>query len=1150
MVASTIGVLSIDLVGNIGGFETSMRRAQTSAQRTAGTIDKQLSVSIRNTSAELTRLAGIAGVGFGAAQVIRYADSFTELQNRLRLVTKSQEELKSSTEGVFRIAQATSQSMDSVGQVYQRIAQNADALGLSLQDVEGLTEKVAKAVAISGASAGAAEAGLTQFGQALASGVLRGDEFNSIMEQLPGLAQAIATGLGVPVGALREMAQAGELTAETVVNAMNKAGDSIESAFGTRVKTVAQAIVELQNAALMFFGELNSGTMVSQALATVIGTLANNLDAVAIAAGTFAGLSIARTLNEVMVAAKGAAANTLTLASEEYKQARAAVAAAQAEVQKSVAYGGSIAAATNLAAAEQKLTIATNGLAAAQRGMAVTAGLAGRALALVGGPIGAISIAIGLGVAAWGAFGGASAQAKDETVDSIASMNLSMDELIAKFEDLSKAQQALLITKYRDKILEDNEKIRSSLDGMLTSFTAFAAGANNAAQFQAISSAAKELEELAKNSTLTNDERYDAGQRIIATLQQEAGLTKEQTDNLRKQWDNTSALVDAQRDHQRMVDGLTGSAQAAASAMSALQKEAENAAGVSGKEWDKFVQSLTEARDTAGMTAQQLAEYKAAAMGANEEQQKLVGTIAAQQTAVDDLKKAIVDGDAKAQEGAQKRIDALIQEQAQIVYNIAFAKAYFDLLAMGITATSALQGAQSEASLASLKEFEQLQARVKQTVANIRATTVPKISKSKAGGSSTPKKSDEEKAYEREQKQFKDWIKNQKEKIAFLGTENELEKINAELRLGNWSKLSKAQQEEMKNLAALVDVEERRFDILERAKELGGFNLYRDNALDIEALTLAYQNGQMSLDTYNLALMKIGESDAADRLAQGFGQASDVIMVALGKIRGEFTNLETGAAELFGNLGSDAIDGFADSVGRAIVYSEDFGEAMKDLAKNTLAELISGMVKLGIQYLLFKAIGESMAKDSMANNAAMASSTAAAWAPAAAAVSLATLGANGVPAAAAIIGTNLLSMGFAKAGFAEGGFTGSGNKYDPAGIVHAGEYVFNAQRVREIGLNNLLRLDQMGGFAEGGFVGANQVSGTVASLSSGSSTGEIKIVNQTSARIGSAEQSVSPTGERIVTLKENEQYMAGQLANPNSPLSRALNKNFKTKRQF
>src|SRR5690606_30728711 len=120
-----------------------------------------------------------------------------------------------------------------------------------------------------------------------------------------------------------------------------------------------------------------------------------------------------------------------------------------------------------------------------------------------------------------------------------------------------------------------------------------------------------------------------------------------------------------------------------------------------------------------------------------------------------------------------------------------------------------------------------------------------------------------------------------------------------------------------------------------------------------------------------------------------------------------------------------------------------------------------------------------------ANNAAMASSTAAAWAPAAAAVSLATLGANGVPAAAAIVGTNLLSMGFAKAGFADGGFTGPGNKYDPAGVVHAGEYVFNAQRVREIGLNNLRRLDQMGGFAEGGYVNSPAVSGTVASLSSG-----------------------------------------------------------------
>ncbi|MDF7383496.1 tape measure protein, partial [Proteus mirabilis] len=106
-------------------------------------------------------------------------DSWTELQNRLKLVTESSVELNKATQAVYDIAQKTYQSLDATAQVYQRFADNADRLGLSQQKVAELTGTVSKAVAISGASATAAQAALTQFGQALASGQLRGEELNS-----------------------------------------------------------------------------------------------------------------------------------------------------------------------------------------------------------------------------------------------------------------------------------------------------------------------------------------------------------------------------------------------------------------------------------------------------------------------------------------------------------------------------------------------------------------------------------------------------------------------------------------------------------------------------------------------------------------------------------------------------------------------------------------------------------------------------------------------------------------------------------------------------------------------------------------------------------------------------------------------------------
>ncbi|EMB4305417.1 TPA: tape measure protein, partial [Acinetobacter baumannii] len=147
-------------------------------------------------------MAGLLTVGSAISKM----DTYTGLQNRLKLVTNNQAELNKATEDTFRIAQKTYSAWDSVLQVYQRFSDNAKTLNLTMDDTARLTETVSKAVAISGASAEAADAALVQFGQALASGTLRGEELNSVMEQTPALAKAIAKGMGITVGELRSVA--------------------------------------------------------------------------------------------------------------------------------------------------------------------------------------------------------------------------------------------------------------------------------------------------------------------------------------------------------------------------------------------------------------------------------------------------------------------------------------------------------------------------------------------------------------------------------------------------------------------------------------------------------------------------------------------------------------------------------------------------------------------------------------------------------------------------------------------------------------------------------------------------------------------------------------------------------------------------------
>ncbi|MEQ5390957.1 phage tail tape measure protein [Proteus sp. fly-1013] len=289
--AGALGRLNIDLTLNTANFTNAINRSQRQTEQfgqsirvslQAITVQQERMVSqTAKSSALFARFASVTASALSIHQVINYADSWTELQNRLKLVTESSVELNKATQAVYDIAQKNYQSLDATAQVYQRFADNADRLGLSQQKVAELTETVSKAVAISGASATAAQAALTQFGQALASGQLRGEELNSVMEQTPALAKAIADGMGVSVGELRKKAQDGEMTIEKVIQALERAADSVDKKFATSMTTVSQGFTNLQSAMTKFIGEANQGTGATQLFTTGMTTLADNLSLVA-----------------------------------------------------------------------------------------------------------------------------------------------------------------------------------------------------------------------------------------------------------------------------------------------------------------------------------------------------------------------------------------------------------------------------------------------------------------------------------------------------------------------------------------------------------------------------------------------------------------------------------------------------------------------------------------------------------------------------------------------------------------------------------------------------------------------------------------------------------------------------------------------------
>lgn len=231
----------------------------------------------RNITGLTSVMAGL-GVGYGAKQVLDTADQYALLDDRLKLVTDSTSEFLVAQEELFDISQRTRNAYTGTIDLYSRLARSTEDLNTSQGDLLNVTEAINKSLIISGSSAQASEAAIIQLGQGFASGVLRGQELNSVMEQAPRLARALADGLGVPIGKLREMGAAGELTAERVFKALLKSSSSIDTEFSKMNATVGQAMTVVNNSIGRFISGTNDSTSATSQLAGSIIDMAGNID--------------------------------------------------------------------------------------------------------------------------------------------------------------------------------------------------------------------------------------------------------------------------------------------------------------------------------------------------------------------------------------------------------------------------------------------------------------------------------------------------------------------------------------------------------------------------------------------------------------------------------------------------------------------------------------------------------------------------------------------------------------------------------------------------------------------------------------------------------------------------------------------------------
>ncbi|HAT3814111.1 TPA: phage tail tape measure protein [Citrobacter freundii] len=432
---ATLRELIIKISANSSSFQSEIARASrmgTDYYRTMEQGGKKAAAATRETQRSLADLnsqlatvrssaAGLAGAWAGAFathQLIQFADTWNQLNGRLRLASSSSEDYVQSQRVLMEISQRTGTSLEANSNLYSRIAQSLRDAGYASADVAKVTETVATSLKLSGASTEEASSVITQLSQALGSGVLRGEEFNSIMENGGRLAKLLADGLGTTVGGLRNMANNGELTTNKIVPLLTNV-EILRKEFDTLPASISGSAQKVQNAFLAWVGGANDAVGASSTLSGVLDGLANNIDDVANTAGLLVGVGLARyfgnMVGSVAQSTRAVLANTaaeVALAQAQVRGAQVSVAAGRQAVYRAqqaraaaTSIEAQIVAERNLAAAQASLNTALAGRTSAVNNLTNTASVMSRlgsgVLGILGGWPGVI---IGAGAAMYGLY--------------------------------------------------------------------------------------------------------------------------------------------------------------------------------------------------------------------------------------------------------------------------------------------------------------------------------------------------------------------------------------------------------------------------------------------------------------------------------------------------------------------------------------------------------------------------------------------------------------------------------------------------------------------------------------------------------------------------------------------------------------------------
>ena len=482
--AENAGGIYYDIEMDVRGLLTAQQRVNQRLDLMERGFDKttrSIDTTERSMSS-LSRVAVALTAALSVQQVAEYADAWATVNNKLSNSLRPSEHLADVTERVFNITQQTRSSLDATASLYARLERATRQYGTSADDLAKLTTIINQGFVVSGATAQEAENAIIQLSQGLASGALRGEEFNSVNEQGNRLIVALADSMGVSIGQMRNMAAQGKLTTDVVVNGLLSQGDAIGKEFANTTTTISQALQVAGNNITKFFGENSTVKTGAAIFSDAVVTMSQNiagLSAILTAVAAILGSRYVGALTMSAAAKIKSAAASRTLSAQETLAAqatankaaadlRAATVAKEraldeirlAEMQKLTAVS-----ANNAAAAEQRLSAAritatgavdnyNRSLAAnkaSQAALSSGTSLAGRALGLIGGPAGAAMLAASAIVY----FSQRAKEARNDANNLADGVN----ELSSKFQTMSNTQLAATIGKLSQSLPELSDAV-------------------------------------------------------------------------------------------------------------------------------------------------------------------------------------------------------------------------------------------------------------------------------------------------------------------------------------------------------------------------------------------------------------------------------------------------------------------------------------------------------------------------------------------------------------------------------------------------------------------------------------------------------------------------------------------------------------------